>query len=76
MEGLTTNEIAQCQSAVQINMSWWREKGKSDYAKEQLAALGELNTKLDRILNEALPKDDQGETDYGGADEPLLVPVS
>ena len=77
MEGLTGNELALAQKAVQINLAWWRDHGNgSDFEKKDIADLEALNTKLDRILSAAFPPDDLGEIDDSKSDNVLLARVA
>lgn len=63
MDGLTGNELAQCLSAVQINITWWEERtAQSGFSRNEIKKLSALNTKLSAMLDEAFPAND----DSGG----------
>lgn len=50
---LTLDEIAEMQSAVQINISWCKASGfnKSKWGRNRIKSLDQLNRKLDKIID-------------------------
>ena len=66
---LSVNDLVLAQSAVQINLSWWRKQpGGSDYRRRMMRALDRLNVKLGAIIDAA--------PDTHPDDAPLYGPVS
>lgn len=72
MDGLTGNDLALAQQAVQINIAWWKKNGGGGHARSRISDLQALNKKLDGILNTAFPPDELGEIDDSRSDDVLL----
>lgn len=70
---LSANELAIAQAGLQLGLAWWRKNGtKSDFARNQVVAMGDLNMKIGRILDAKFPPNELGDIDDSKSDEPLM----
>ena len=69
---LTGDDVALCVASVQMAMTWWKDKPRTTYRKNELARLNALLSKLNQICDIAYPYDTADDMPLSVGSEPIM----